>query len=180
MEQCIASALNKQILAELDAASLYLQMSSWLEGNGLKDFGGRLRRQAHEEAGHAVILFNFLKERDAATATASGSVRRREHSFASVKDVMDRLLAQGKHISANVAELIRLARGERDADAAVLLAWFSAVQLEEEEMVTNLLLRVSRWYRDAVGKLRDIDAELAKRQGTIPALLNSQKRHGVA
>ena len=93
---------------------------------------------------------------------------------------MDRLLAQGKHISANIHDLIPLAQKAEDGDAAVLLAWFAAVQMEEEELVTNLLLRVNRCSRDTEGELREIDSELAKRQETIPKLLKSQRRHGVA
>ncbi len=82
MEQCIANALNRQIIVELDAAHLYLHMASWLEGNDLRGFGGWLRRQAHEEVGHAIILFNFLKDRGAETSL--GNVRRQHSSFSSV------------------------------------------------------------------------------------------------
>ncbi len=178
MDQCIAAALNKQIVVELDAAYLYMQMGDWLEKNGLSGFGDWLRRQAREEVGHAMIIFNFLKERGAAVAL--GSVRQRKYFFTSVKDVMDKLLAQGKHIAGTISKLIDLAQTCQDVEAAVLLAWFAAVQLEEEELVTNVLMRVNSCYRDAVGELREIDSELAQRQETIPSLLKSQRKHGVA
>jgi ferritin len=125
-----------------------------------------------------MIIFNFLKDRKAAVAL--GSVRQQKYFFASVKDVMDKLLAQGKHIAANIRKLIDLAQVSDDVEASVLLAWFAAVQLEEEELVTSVLVRVNSCYRDAVGDLQEIDTELAKRQGTIPALLKSQRKHGVA
>lgn len=178
MDPCIANALNKQIVVELDAAYLYMQMADWLEKNDLSGFGSWMRKQAHEEVGHAMIIFNFLKDRNAAVAL--GNVRQQKYFFASVKDVMDKLLAQGKCIAGNISKILGLAQMSEDKEAAVLLAWFAAVQLEEEELVTNVLLRVNNSYRDAVGDLQEIDAELAQRQGTIPALLKSQRKHGVA
>jgi ferritin len=178
MDQCIANALNKQILVELDAAYLYMQMADWLEKNSLKGFGTWLRKQAHEEVGHAMILFNFLKDRNAAAPL--GNVRQQKYFFSSVKDVMDKLLSQGKRIAGNITKILAMAQASEDKEAAVLLAWFAAVQLEEEELVTNILLRVNNTYRDAVGDLQEIDTELAARQGTIPELLKSQRKHGVA
>ena len=178
METCIAKALNKQIVIELDAAYLYLQMAEWLEQNDLSGFGNWLRKQAHEEVGHAMLLFNFLKDRDAVVAL--GSVRRQKYFFASVKDVMDKLLAQGKYVASNVRKILELAQSSEDAKASVLLAWLAAVQLEEEELVTNVLVRVNNCYRSAIDTLQEIDSELAKRQDTIPTLLKAQRKHGVA
>lgn len=178
MDSCIAKALNRQIVVELDAAYLYLQMAQWLDQNELSGFGNWLRKQAHEEVCHAMLLFNFLKDRDAATPL--GNVRQQKYFFASVKDVMDKLLVQGKYIASNIKKMIDLAQNAEDVETSALLAWFAAVQLEEEETVTELLLRVNSCYRDAVGDLRDIDSELAQRQGTIPELLKSQRKHGVA
>jgi ferritin len=109
-----------------------------------------------------------------------GNVNQQKYFFASVKDVMDKLLGQGKHIAGNIRKLIALAQESEDTDSAVLLAWFAAVQLEEEELVTSVLVRVNSCYRDAVGDLQEIDSELAKRQDTIPSLLKSQRKHGVA
>jgi hypothetical protein len=54
------------------------------------------------------------------------------------------------------------------------------VQLEEEELVTNILVRVNDCFADAMGGLREIDTELAELRDTIPSLLKSQRKHGVA
>lgn len=178
MNSSIANALNAQIVVELDSAYLYIQMAEWLDRNRFGGFGSWLRKQAHEEVGHAMLLFNFLRDRNAAVAL--GNVRQQTHAFSSVKEVMDRLLAQGKHIAANIRGLIDLAQGSEDGEATVLLAWFAAVQLEEEELVTNVLVRVNGCCRDAAGDLREIDAELAQLQKTIPSLLKSQRKYGVA
>ena len=178
MDQCIADSLRKQIVVELDAAYLYMQMAEWLDKNGLIGFGGWLRGQANEEVGHAMMLFNFLKDRDAADSL--GSVNQKKYFFASVRDVMDKLLAQGQRIAGSIRKLLSMAQTSEDQDASVLLAWFASVQLEEEELVTNVLVRVQSCYNDAVDDLQEIDVELAERQETIPCLLKSQRRHGSA
>ncbi len=178
MDQCIANSLRKQIAVELDAAYLYIQIAEWLDKHELVGFGAWLRGQANEEVGHAMMLFNFLRDRDAADSL--GSIKQRKYFFASIRDVMDKLLAQGKCIAGNIRKLLSLAQTSDDEDASVLLAWFASVQLEEEELVTNILVRVQSSYSDAVDDLQEIDADLATRQETIPGLLKSQRRHGIA
>lgn len=178
MESSIAKALSKQIVIEVESAYMYLQMADWMERNELTGFGNWMRRQAQQEVKHAMIIFNFLKERG--VTVRLGKMRARSYRFMSVRDIVGKLLLRGKHIAAGISRLLEMAENAAEEDASILLAWFAAVQLEEEAMVADILERVNSCHGDAVQAMRELDQDLSQRENTIPELLRTQRRHGVA
>lgn len=178
MESSIAKALSKQIVVEVESAYMYLQMADWLERNELAGFGNWMRRHAQQEVKHAIILFNFLK--DHGITVTLGKMRPRSYLFMSVRDVLGKLLLRGKHIATGITRLLEMAEDAKDEATCVLLAWFAAAQLEEEALVVDILERVNACHGDAVQAMRELDGEMSQRENTIPGLLKTQRRHGVA
>lgn len=172
MDDGIVKALNRQVTVELDSSYLYIQMAEWFDGKDLGGFANWLRKQAHEEVGHALILFNYLLDNDANVAL--GRVDAKRHSFSSVRDAMGKLLLRGKFIAAGVGRILDLAAGADDDETRLLLTWFAAVQLEEEAAVIDMLGRVNACRGEDGAELRQLDADLAGREFAIPELLRNR------
>ena len=173
MEGSIVKALNRQVMVELDSSYLYLQMGVWFEDRGLTGFANWLRKQAHEEVAHALILFNHLLDRDADVSLGRVDVKR--HVFVSVRDAMGRLLLRGRYIASGVNRLLDLAAIADEDETRLLLTWFAAVQLEEEAAVIDMLERVNACRGEDGPELRCLDAELSGREFAIPELLRNRR-----
>mgnify|MGYP003623629988 CR=1 FL=1 len=172
MDEGIVKALNRQVTVELDSSYLYIQMAEWFDGKELGGFANWLRKQAHEEVGHALVLFNYLLDHDADVAL--GKVDAKRHFFVSVRDAMAKLLLRGKFIAAGVNRVLDMAAGAEDDETRLLLTWFAAVQLEEEAAVIDMLGRVNACRGEDGPELRQLDAELAGREFAIPELLRNR------
>ncbi len=177
MDKSIIKALNQQVMVELDSSYLYIQMAGWFDSRELKGFANWLRKQAHEEVGHALILFNCLLDNDADVSL--GRIDPERHTFSSVRDAIAMLLLRGKFIASWVNKLLDLAQEADDDDTRLLLTWLSAVQLEEEAAVLAIIERINianASSRSGCGpELRELDAELASREFTTPELLKHHR-----
>lgn len=173
MDDGIVKALNRQVTIQLDSSYLYIQMAAWFDTKELGGFANWLRKQAHEEVGHALVLFNYLLDHDAGVAL--GRVDAKKHFFVSVRDAMGRLLLRGKFIAAGVNRILDMAAGADDDETRFLLTWFASVQLEEEAAVIDMLTRVNACRGEDGPELRRLDAELAGREFAMPELLKNRK-----
>ena len=60
----VHKAINEQIKNELQAHYNYLGMSAHFEDSPYRGFAQWMRQQSSEEHGHAMKLFDFLRERN--------------------------------------------------------------------------------------------------------------------
>lgn len=171
MDDGIVKALNRLVTVELDSSYLYVQMAEWFAEKTLSGFANWMRKLAHAEVGHALVLFNYLL--DNAAAVRLGRVDAKRHSFVSVRDAMGKLLLRGKFIASGVNNLLDLAAGADDDETRLLLTWFAAAQLEEEAAVIGILERVNTCRGEDGPELRRLDGELAGREFAVPELLKN-------
>ena len=173
----VVTALNRQIVIELDSSYLYLQMAEWFDKRELRGFGACLRQRAHEEVEHALVLFDHLLRNGAKVSL--GRVDDRRHRFMSVREVMGKLLLRGKFIASGINLLLDLSQNAEDDETRLLVAWFAAMQLQEEAYVVDLLGRVNACKAEDGGELRELDAELAERAFPESLVVKNRARGGI-
>jgi ferritin len=131
------AALNQQINNELYASYLYLSMSAWCEAADLPGFAGALRKQAQEEAGHAMKVFDYVNDQDGRVTL--DAVPKPPANFKNIVDVYEQALAHEQRVSEQIHKLADLAGKERDYASQALLQWFSTEQVEEEKSARRIL-----------------------------------------
>ncbi|MEK6768931.1 MAG: ferritin [Gemmatimonadota bacterium] len=133
----IQTALNDQINHELASAYLYLSMAAYLEAANLRGFAAWMRRQAQEEAGHAMKIFDYVNDRDARVTLQA--IEQPPTAFKSALDVFERTLEHERKISGLINRLCDLAAKENDHATQAMLQWFVSEQVEEEKSVSTVL-----------------------------------------
>lgn len=169
MNKEIREALNQQVIGELDAFYLYLQMAAWFDANRLGGFARLMRQQAHEEVSHAQTIFNYLTE--SGGDLSLGQITAKKYHFSTVREVMAQVLAQGKAIAGAIHRLLDMAESAGDANIRVLLTWLASVQLQEEAAMLDIIERINHIAYDGGDTLFDLDKELASRRYAFPTPL---------
>jgi ferritin len=138
----LLGGLNAQINLELASAYTYLSMSAWFEAQNLPGMAAWMRKQAGEELGHAMKIFDFVNDRDAAVTL--GAVAAPPVTFKGIKEVWARALAHEEKVSASINRLYTQATAEKDYAAAAMLQWFVTEQVEEEKTARQILEEVEK------------------------------------
>ena len=140
----IEKALNKQINAEYFSAYLYLSMSAWLEGQGLKGMAHWMRMQADEERLHVMKFFDFIHERGGNVELKA--IDEPKTSWETALEVFEGAYEHEVKVTGLINDLVDLAIAERDHATNAMLQWFVTEQVEEEaaaqEIVDRLKLAV--------------------------------------
>ncbi|MGY4707191.1 ferritin [Candidatus Bipolaricaulota sp. J31] len=139
----VEEVLNDQIREELFSAYLYLSMAAYFHAEALDGMARWMRLQAKEELEHAMRIFDHLVER-------GGRVRLQALPEPALQwdSPLSAFVAAYEHeryITGRIDELVAIAREEKDNAAEVMLQWFVAEQVEEEDQtrkVVELLERV--------------------------------------
>jgi len=131
VDKAIQDALNQQINAELNSAYIYLAMSAHFAEQSFDGFAHWMRKQAGEELGHAMKLFDYVLERGGhveLTAVAGPAKK-----FGTPLKIFETALAHEKKITAMIHALYDLARKKADYATENALNWFVTEQVEEED-----------------------------------------------
>ncbi|MDE2833692.1 MAG: ferritin [Bacteroidota bacterium] len=155
------AALNEQIREELESAYLYLALSAHMDRQNLKGFAHWLRLQWEEEIVHALKLYDFLLQRDAAVELKA--LRKPAFAAQSALEVFAQALHHEQYITRRINELYALAVEENDYASQTLLQWFVTEQLEEEESAREIVESL-RLVGDSGASLFLLDRELSQRQ----------------
>ncbi|MDR0361693.1 MAG: ferritin [Planctomycetota bacterium] len=166
MNSAIADAFRRQIIIELDSCYLYLQMALWLQEQALPGCANWMRKQAHEEVGHALILYCRLASRKANVEIGKISPPKRE--FATLEGCFAQFLEHEARVEESIEHILRLARHCRDDGAANLLEWFEAESAAREEEVDEILKRLKITNGKRGPALLDLDESLAEREFRLP------------
>lgn len=155
------TALNKQIIEELDSAYVYLQMAAESDRLGLPGFVNWFKLQYNEELAHADRFFNYILERNGEVKLES--IPKPELGDETPLSLFEKALAHEQHITGCIFSLKDLARSESDHATDVFLEWFINEQVEEEAAAQGVIDQL-RLVDGSPNGLFMIDRELAARQ----------------
>lgn len=155
----LASALNNQVTAELEAAMVYLQLSYILEDLSLTGMASWMKKQHEEELGHAAAFSSHLLDRD--SLPQIGDIQPPKLDVSSPIEAFEASLAHEQKISGMIRELAELSASVKDFESRPLLDRFIEEQIEEESTVKEILDRL-RLADNGTGVLL-LDDELGKR-----------------
>ncbi|MBX7246117.1 MAG: ferritin [Candidatus Sumerlaeaceae bacterium] len=163
LTKVMENGINGQINMEFKSAYTYLAMSAYCERIKFPGCASWLRQQAGEEKGHAMKLYDFLRERDATIELLP--LPAPPQNYKSITDVFEKALKAEEAVSASINDLYELAFKEKTFATAVELQWFLKEQVEEEKTARDILAKFQR-VSDDPGALLDLDNELGARAGS--------------
>lgn len=150
--------LREQVGHEFDAHQQYIAIAVWFDRQDLPQLAAHYYRQAVEERNHAMMIVQYMLDRDLAVEIPSGSSVRND--FTTVVEPIQLALEQEKQVTSQIEAIFRAARAEGDALGEQFLLWFLKEQVEEVASA-NTLLTVAR---RAVDNLFDLENYVAREQ----------------
>ncbi len=136
MDKKIATAINKQIQAELYSSYLYLSMAAFCQQQNFKGFASWLQQQAKEEVEHAMKFYNFLQDRDGTVVLLP--IAQPPRDFGSPTKVFQLAYAHEKKVTKLIHSLYELAKQGKDYAFEQFLHWFIEEQVEEEANTSEI------------------------------------------
>lgn len=158
--QVMLDALNDQINMELQSSYSYLAMSAYCERVHFRGCARWLRLQSIEEYGHAMKLFDFLRDRSEKIVLKN--LPEPQGDFDSVPHVFEQALQQEIAVSEKINAIYEMAYKEKAYSAAAHLEWFLTEQVEEEKTARDIVTKFNMIKNDPAALL-DMDRELATR-----------------
>ena len=132
----LEDAINKQINVELWSAYLYLSMSTHFANEGLPGVSNWFEMQFNEEQDHAMKFMNYMVAKG--NKVELQPIKKVDTSWETVLKAFEDSLAHEKVVTANINELVAIAREEKDFATDNMLQWFVSEQVEEEESVQGM------------------------------------------
>lgn len=152
--------LQAQVRNEFAASQQYIAVAVWFDGKDLPQLAAHFYRQSVEERNHAMMLVQYLLDRDVHPVIAG--LDEPETDFDSVTAPIALALSQEKEVTGQIEGLFRAARAEDDALGEQFMLWFLKEQVEGVSSMSTLLAVAERagdnWFhleeflaREAVG-----------------------------
>ncbi len=158
-------ALNEQLNRELYSAYLYMSMSSYCTGKGLKGFANWFMVQFHEEMFHAMKFYEYINLQGGRSILKA--ISHPPSSFESPLDMFYKTLEHEQFITRSINELMELAISEKDHATQIILQWYVTEQVEEESNDNEIISQLKIIKDDPQGIML-LDRELAGRMTTVP------------
>ena len=147
-----AQALNEQIAYEFAASQQYVAIAVHYDAQTLPQLAAHFYRQAVEERNHAMMMVQYLL--DAERDVVVPGVEAPQTRFTDVVAPVQLALEQEKRVTAQISELVKIARDEGELVGEQFLHWFLQEQREEVSSMSALLNVVER-SRDNVMLIED-------------------------
>ncbi|MCV7283085.1 ferritin [Mycolicibacterium flavescens] len=129
--------LQEQIRNEFEAAQQYLAIAVYFDGADLPQLAKHFYRQSVEERNHAMMLVQYLIDRDVEVEIPGVcSVR---NSFGTPRDALALALDQERTVTEQISRLAGVARDEGDYLGEQFMQWFLGEQVEEVAKMTTLV-----------------------------------------
>jgi len=157
--------LNKQVVAELYSAYLYLSMSAYFHSLNLGGFANWMRVQAQEEVTHAMKIFDFVNERGGRALL--DTIEKPTTKWASPKAAFEAAYQHERKVTGMINKLLDLAVAESDHATNNFLQWFVSEQVEEEASADEVVQKL-KLVGSAGGGMLMVDRELGQRVFTPP------------
>ena len=129
--------INEQIAYEFAAEQQYIAIAVHYDGLTLPRLATLFYKQGLEERNHAMMLVQYLLDRDA-KITIPGIEAPRSH-FDDVVEPIALSLEQEKRVGDQIEGLSQTARDEKDYLTEQFLIWFLKEQVEEVAKMSSLL-----------------------------------------
>jgi ferritin len=130
-------ALNEQIGYEFAASQQYVAIAVYYDAQTLPQLAAHFYRQAVEERNHAMMMVQYLLDADLDVVVPGVEAPRTD--FADVVAPVQLALDQEKRVTAQISELVKIARDEGDLVGEQFLHWFLQEQREEVSSMSALL-----------------------------------------
>ena len=160
----VLTALNAQIQHELGNAHAYRTVALYFGHVNLRGLESFMARQATEERMHAERFIHHLAARGGQADL--GAMPATKADFASVLDAVHAVRDWERTTTDKIHRLFDLARRESDYALEVLLHWFIAEQVEEEQW-SGELAALAGQLSERPGELFLLDHQWSKRAEEI-------------
>ncbi|HYB81879.1 MAG TPA: ferritin [Mycobacterium sp.] len=129
--------LHEQIYSEFTNAQQYIAMAVYFDGADLRQLAKHFYAQAVEERNHAMMLVQYLLDRDV-HVEIPGVDGVRNH-FDTPRDALALALDQERAVTEQVSRLAAVARDEDDYLGEQFMQWFLKEQVEEMALMSSLV-----------------------------------------
>ncbi|MBP8918732.1 MAG: ferritin [Micropruina sp.] len=136
------SLLQRQVRNEFSASQQYIAVAVWFDARDLPRLAAHFYRQSVEERNHAMMLVQYLLDRDVHPAISGLDDPQTE--FDSVTAPIALALSQEREVTGQIEALFRAARAEDDALGEQFMLWFLKEQVEEVSSMSTLLAVAER------------------------------------
>ena len=137
-----AHSLNEQVGYEFSASQQYVAIAAYYDSQTLPQLAAHFYRQAVEERNHAMMMVQYLLDADDEVVVPG--IDAPQTGFADAVAPVSLALAQEKRVTAQIVDLVKLAREEGELVGEQFLHWFLQEQREEVASMTELLAVVER------------------------------------
>jgi ferritin len=149
--------INEQISYEFAAEQQYIAIAVHYDSLTLPRLATLFYKQGLEERNHAMMLVQYLLDRDASVSIPGVEAPRTQ--FPDVVEPIALSLEQERRVSDQIEGLSQTARDEKDYLSEQFLIWFLKEQVEEVAKMSSLL-QVAERERHNQSRIEDfIDAE---------------------
>ncbi|MDO4988596.1 MAG: ferritin [Synergistes sp.] len=160
IDKNMEAALNKQILAELESAYLYLSMATWFDANDLPGGAHWMKKQFAEEQEHAMKIYEYVADRGGHVVL--GAMAAPKNEWNSPQEVFEETLAHEQKVTALINGLVEQALAAKDFATNEMLLWFVNEQVEEEKDAMAIVAKYHSMGNNPIS-IAMIDKELAAR-----------------
>ncbi len=129
--------LSEQVRHEFNASQQYIAIAVWYDAHDLPRLAGHFYRQAVEERNHAMMIVQWMLDRDLRVAVPG--VDEVVNDFASIVEPISLALAQERTVTEQIKRLFATAREEGDFLGEQFMLWFLKEQVEEVSSMSTLL-----------------------------------------
>ncbi|MBW8173846.1 ferritin [Ornithinimicrobium sp. Arc0846-15] len=134
--------MQEQVRNEFTASQQYIGIAVWFDGQDLPQLATHFYRQSLEERNHAMMLVQYMLDRDADVSIPGVEVK--PANFTGVTEPIAAALEQEKEVTRQIENLFRAAREEGDAIGEQFMLWFLKEQVEEVASMSTLLTVAER------------------------------------
>jgi ferritin len=155
----LLTQLNEQIEHEFESSNIYLAMSAWCVGKGLRGSASFFELHADEELRHMRKIFSYLGEVGGRAIVPA--LPKPPSEFASLNDVVAKAFEHEKFITGKIHALAEKALAEKDYATFTFLQWYVSEQVEEEALFQGIVDMIALAGTDGRG-LYLVDKEIGK------------------
>ena len=137
-----ADTVNEQIAYEFAASQQYIAIATYYDSQTLPQLAAHFYRQAVEERNHAMMMVQYLLDADEQVVVPGVDAPKTQ--FPDAVAPVTLALEQEKRVTAQIVDLVKLAREEGELVGEQFLHWFLTEQREEVSSMNDLLAIVER------------------------------------
>jgi bacterioferritin B len=134
--------LNAQVASEFGASQQYISIAVHYDAQSLPQLSAHFYQQAVEERNHAMMIVQYLLDADAEVAIPG--VAAPQTAFDDDRAPVALALEQEKSVTAQIANLVQVAREDNEYVGEQFLGWFLDEQREEVASMSTLLSVIDR------------------------------------